>query len=213
MTDLATQVVYRNPHCAKCHGVDRYTPWRLGVDCKHFQYLYTVRSELELLEEVSDTDTKTHNVCSMNHSPPVDSSPKPCGPFFRGSVPGPFIQTCNVTGLWTKLNEDVHTNCAKFTALHFRVREVVPPHSTFMNLFCALCNGVQLLTSQCTSVSDIEPPQQGPLTFLLGLQDRQETPAVTVDTCPAGQWLSLDVSITPLWLLEYVSMAPLCKKV
>ena len=203
VTDLATQVVYRNPHCAKCHGVDRYTPWRLGVDCSHFQYLYTVRSELELLGEVSDADTKAYSGCTVKHIPPVDSSPKTCGPFFRDSVPGPFIQTCNVTGLWTKLDEDVHTNCAKFTALHFRVREFSHPHRLFMNLFCALCNGFQLLTNRCSVIPHSKPPLHGPLTFLLGLQDRQETSTVTVDNCPAGQWLFFDVSISPLRLSEH----------
>ena len=202
VTDLATQVVYRNPHCAKCHGVDGYTPWRLQIECQHFQYLYTVRSELELLEEVSDVDTNRHIECTLNHVHPPYSSPKDCGPLFPKY--SPLIRTCNVTGRWTKLDEDVQTNCAKFTALHFRVREIWPTMSMFMNLFCALCNGVQIKTELCNRLKDIEQPPPGPLTFLMGLQDRQETAAVTVDTCPAGQWLSLDVSITLLWLPEHV---------
>ena len=206
VTDLATQVVYRNPHCAKCHGVDRYTPWSLEVNCQHFQYLYTVRSELELLGAVSDADAKTHNVCTVNHIPPVYSSPIPCGPIFKDSMPGPLIRTCNVTGLWTKLDEDVQTNCAKFTALHFRVREIALPNRMFMNLFCALCNGVQLKLTDCIDLPRSEPPPQGPLAFLMGLKDRHKTATDTVATCPAGQWLSLDVSITLLWLPEHVSM-------
>ena len=199
VTDLATQVVYRNPHCAKCHGVDRYTPWRLQVDCKHFQYLYTVRSELELLKELRDADTKRHNVCTLHHVPPLHSSPLHCTRFFQRDGPHALghrvIRSCNVTGLWTELDDDVRSNCAKFTALQFRVRESGLPGRIFINLFCAMCNGVQPKTRVCT-ISFPQPRLSvGPLRFLLGMQDRHETVTGTVDTCPAGQWLSLDVSM------------------
>nr|KAG5704140.1 hypothetical protein BaRGS_009670 [Batillaria attramentaria] len=53
VTDLSTNVTFRNAFCAQCHDVKSYTAWELEVTCKHFQDVYTARSEEEFLDLAS----------------------------------------------------------------------------------------------------------------------------------------------------------------
>ena len=199
VTDPTTRIVYRNKACAECHGVSSFTPWPLQIACAHFQLFYMVKSEQELLHRIKGT-----GLCSVNHMPPSDVVQPESIAFFSSSYDhtDTVIRTCNVTGLWAEFDMDVHSGCAMYTALVFRVR-VNSTHYT--NLFCAICNGFEPKWQGCSSGKiineNLAPKISLPLTFLLGLKNRREVYDGSTKGCPLGQWLDFDVGLLFLLLL------------
>ncbi|XP_070188459.1 uncharacterized protein [Littorina saxatilis] len=212
VTDRDTKVTYRNQDCARCHGVRSFQPWPISVSCKHFQYLYRARSEVELLRLIrGNQDDGTTSVCSVNHEPPPDVPMVKCSDhrFYvhRGydtvltspqqyndsMTHGTIIAACNVTGLWADFDPDVQAGCGEFTGLSFRVvvRESL---QMYTNLFCAMCNGFQPEWQYNVGFSSVIPGDPSPpLAFLLGLQDRGEDIVhAGHKTCVGGQWFAFD---------------------
>nr|KAG5704145.1 hypothetical protein BaRGS_009675 [Batillaria attramentaria] len=68
VTDLSTNVTFRNAFCAQCHNVTSFTPWELTVTCFHFQNVYLAESEEELfdLSRGSESALYTYRCNSKN---------------------------------------------------------------------------------------------------------------------------------------------------
>ncbi|KAK7493283.1 hypothetical protein BaRGS_00015409, partial [Batillaria attramentaria] len=197
VTDLSTNVTFRNAFCAQCHGVESYTPWRLLVTCKHFQNVYMCRSEEEFLDLVQ---SQKNSFCKrLRRMAPAGIEPSYClsNVWFSDAV-----DTCNVTGGWATddYDADVEQNCLLYKSLSLGVGDY---RSFYKNLFCAVCNGVRAQTCECQGedsgilVPEIDQHTGAPLTLLLGPRDRDtdSDDRHRLDTCSDGQW----ADFTYLW--------------
>ncbi|KAL8566386.1 hypothetical protein ACOMHN_049344 [Nucella lapillus] len=197
VTELITGLVYRNSHCARCHGVKVFTPWTLHIFCLSFQDLYQMTSEQDILHRLKDAELGENDVCDLVHLPPPGSSPTKCPSFYPYSTPqhpDPVIRTCNITGLWKTFNSRIYNQCTNTSPLlSLVVREYPKPRRTFANLFCAMCNGIQPVVQTYVSQPFVlDKTKRVPLTFLLGLDSREEEEADSRNRCLPGQWLSWD---------------------
>ncbi|KAK7493267.1 hypothetical protein BaRGS_00015393 [Batillaria attramentaria] len=191
VTDLSTNVTFRNAFCAQCHGVESYTAWEFNVSCAHFQFVLNAISREEFLQ-MADNDTR---ICTVKRTPPTPLIPSACpvNDWFSLAVVG----TCNVTGEWATedYDADVEKNCLLYTRLvlwstHYS-------GVTYQNLFCAVCNGVvPKVVDECSggagggsqwSGSDSQPP----LSLLLDLQTSSDVVELElyIDECSPNQWL------------------------
>ncbi|KAK7493282.1 hypothetical protein BaRGS_00015408 [Batillaria attramentaria] len=191
VTDLSTNVTFRNAFCAQCHNVTSFTPWELTVTCFHFQNVYLAESE----EELFDLSRGSESACYVRRVPPAAAGPQrqcPTPAWFSA-----VVDTCNVTGecATEDYDADVEENCLLYKSLSLRVYQ---RPFTYQNLFCAVCNGVRLYTYRCNSKNGRGTAKVGdpPLTLLLGLGDRDtdSDDEHRLDTCSDRQWADLTVS-------------------
>nr|KAG5704143.1 hypothetical protein BaRGS_009673 [Batillaria attramentaria] len=185
VTDPNTNVTYRNAFCAQCHGVESYTTWdQLNVTCAHFQHVLSAVSREQLL----DMAKQEVNQCTVTRARPDEVVPLYCPePTWFSD---PVVNSCNVTGGWA--TEDYNAafvfNCDVYKGSLLRVRK---GGVTYLNLFCALCNGITLNAMQCTqliggSISGSEPP----LSLLLGLRGSPAGDELQdVGDCSSSHWL------------------------
>ncbi|KAK7493264.1 hypothetical protein BaRGS_00015390, partial [Batillaria attramentaria] len=185
VTDPNTNVTYRNAFCAQCHGVESYTTWdQLNVTCAHFQHVLSAVSREQLL----DMAKQEVNQCTVTRARPDEVVPLYCPePTWFSD---PVVNSCNVTGGWA--TEDYNAafvfNCRVYNGPLLRVRK---GGVTYLNLFCALCNGITLNAMQCTqliggSISGSEPP----LSLLLGLRGSPAGDELQdVGDCSSSHWL------------------------
>ncbi|KAK7107230.1 hypothetical protein V1264_015181 [Littorina saxatilis] len=193
VSDVTSNVTYRNEWCAQCHGVTSFTRWELNVTCEHFQWLYTAVTQDSFMDLVMDNP----QICNLRRIPPEGIELHSCpSEWFASDV----IRSCNVTGDWGAADYDVEVevNCLRNQRIALYVSSgnetaFVP---VFQNLFCAMCNGVRpATTGSCTSPIVTDPPFPTglpPLSLLLGLQDFADPPpGANHQDCPYGQWLDL----------------------
>lgn len=202
VTDLATHVTYRNKACAICHNVTLHTAWNLLVTCAHYQYMYTAQSQEEFLERAKDD---TVSQCSLKPTPPSETKPREC-PHDSHVWFSHSVDKCNVSGQWEAYDEEVEENCHTFTDLPYRVYDQNSGR-LFINLFCAMCNGVEPRRTLCSledgdrssDLSIFPGPNVAPLSLLFSVQERfEETERAEYEQCSDG-WLAPDVSsqLTP----------------
>ncbi|KAK7493265.1 hypothetical protein BaRGS_00015391 [Batillaria attramentaria] len=191
VTDLSTNVTFRNAFCAQCHGVESYTAWEFNVTCLHFQFVFGASSQEEFLDKAAQNDSS----CSFKLVPPDQFNTILCP--WHGWFSAAVVDTCNVTGGWATddYDADVEKNCLQYKSLVLRVKLRL---ETYQNLFCAVCNGViperrslgfSYEISSRFAYNDISFGHP-PLSLLLGLQDSPEAGdgSKQGDTCPSGQW-------------------------
>ena len=122
VTDRRTNKIYTNKHCAKCHGVEDYTPWQISTDCAE-----------ALNGQNSPNDVVNHIIehCSLLVvSPSTENYMNQC---FE-----PEITQCNMTGDWETHDEALETACNSFSQSY--IREHLFRTKVYSNVYCFLCN-------------------------------------------------------------------------
>ncbi|PVD37493.1 hypothetical protein C0Q70_00084 [Pomacea canaliculata] len=191
VTDLETRRTFRNKDCAACHRATSLVTWSRAVTCQVFQYVFSARSEDDLLRLAS---TGSHTTCDVQYTPPAGASLLKCVGASRYF--SEVIATCNTTGRWAAYDSDVEEWCLKYFDIYFRV--ISTGLRVYQNIFCAICNGDQPQVTGCVfddfHSSFISVPNHlPPLTLLLGLSSRpsQEGARHSVE-CASHQWQIFD---------------------
>ncbi|KAL8578588.1 hypothetical protein ACOMHN_015044 [Nucella lapillus] len=193
VSSMVNNITFRNEHCAMCHGVHNYQRWKLSVSCQHFQYVYMVESQEELVGKVLEYT----NTCSINHAQPDEVYTQECSSDLKWYHTPHMITSCNMTGQWERLDEALVQNCGRYKAAVFRVSEKMSP-VVYQNVYCALCNGVRITFGQHFCSPPTSPQNElphPPLTLLLGVHaDREDSPGPVIAPrgCPKGTWRNLE---------------------
>ena len=122
VTDSRTHRIYNNKYCARCHGVNAYTPWFISTDCMEV-----------LTGQNSPIDTINHIIsnCSLFVAPTSIKDHKS-----RCFVPK--ITQCNMTGKAETYNQALESACNSFSQPYVEARFNRPP--IYKNVYCFLCN-------------------------------------------------------------------------
>ena len=116
VTDLSTELHYRNQYCAICSNqtsFDRIRRWKMNTDCED-----DVSFTYEKLYEIFKRRT-----CNVSFESPTYVPYVSCTTY--------EIETCNVSGHWNMYNETLEHACNSF---------IDPFNLTYRNVFCFLCN-------------------------------------------------------------------------
>ena len=161
-------MLFKNKHCAKCHGVVDVVYWNLYIlpDCMHI-INEPFANDMEREKAISKT-------CFLYANPPdnVFSQLVACyTPRFE-----PMVFTCNVTGQWDMYDHELETRCSSssdyinseylYYPNYFRMR-------TFKNVYCYLCNMKRDDTREmCPSKENDIAKQYGVVKFSLLLKTK-----------------------------------------
>ena len=151
VTDKHTKLIYRNNHCAICHDVVDYIPWKVITDC--MEVINGQDSPNEVINTIIDK-------CRLTLDPPdmMDHTDHLC------LIPD--ITACNVTGQWKVYDPALETACKSFQQIYTAVslfQTVI-----YRNIYCFLCN------SQYPFVADVCPSEKdgrGKQTGFMGIFD------------------------------------------
>ena len=152
VTDIRTNKIYGNKHCALCHGVEENRQWRLATDCP--EAMNGTNSPDEVIEAIT-------NMCGLTVEPP------PKEDHMDNFCLRPDITICNVTGQWKVYDQALETACLRFQQPYVHVqlfRTII-----YRNIYCFLCNSPhQLVSDICSTLKDRD--RTGSTAFL-GLLD------------------------------------------
>lgn len=121
-----TQMNYQNAYCAWCHGYhEDLLSWDPLIRCSSFVDVAEIKTESDIFDLVLKSKG-----CHMDPSPPIEGDHYACGSPYTG------INECNVTGQWTRYDENLQKGCHAY-------KHVVRSSSIrYHNVFCAMCNGL-----------------------------------------------------------------------
>ena len=138
VTDNLTSRIYNNQHCAKCHGVNVYTPWPISTDC--IEALNGLNSPMDALNYILSN-------CSLSVVPPSME-------VNTGRCIVPEITHCNFTGEWETYDQALESACNSFSQIY--LDESWLPTRIYRNVYCFLCNSRQDLRVRdvCTSYDE-----------------------------------------------------------
>ena len=137
VSDMNTNKIYRNRHCAECHGVQNYTSWDLLTDC--FDLMVKKNYSLNI---------NSFPVNCLYTSPPNEKA-------FENECLLPDITTCNQTGLWDVKDDVTETLCQSLPML-FVVEERGYTANVYRNQFCFKCNKPQGAIIEDKCMPDIQ---------------------------------------------------------
>ena len=130
VSDQVTGNVYQNKHCATCHGIQKYTPWRISTPCEEVLMTET--------RNIPDTILSSEKCLIVNEPPSrkaVRVEPARCYI--------PEYEKCNVTGLWKSYDSEIERACMQidWTYFAYQVLDYGQSYSAiYKNLFCYICN-------------------------------------------------------------------------
>ncbi|GFO24276.1 protein impact-b [Plakobranchus ocellatus] len=117
--------VYRNIHCARCHGVYDTVPWNIRVICTRMKNLPSFSTPRNLtLTLALDPD------CAVIFTPP----PAPNHRSRLCYIQPDMISSCNVTGAWRKRDSFLERACLSY------LTPKTVGGKLYQNVFCFLCN-------------------------------------------------------------------------
>jgi hypothetical protein len=115
-------IVYRNKHCAECHGKTSYIAWDIKITCA------TTTTETNIQMGNSLEKFKPCMVWSLPPEPKVGSK----------SLCYKTIDTCNVTGEMKTYDVSLNYKCESFNLYYLHTYGRVS--QLFNNIYCYLCN-------------------------------------------------------------------------
>ena len=140
-------MLFKNKHCAKCHGVLDVVYWKLYIlpDCLHILDI-TFANDREREEVI----LKTCNLLAFPPNISYSESVSCYGPAF-----GTAISTCNVTGQWDVYDHVLESRCSSMSLYYnsaylYYSNTFIKP--IYKNVYCYLCNtkqGDKLYREQC----------------------------------------------------------------
>ena len=116
--------VYRNQHCARCHGVYETVPWNIRVLCSRMKSLLFATPRNLTLSLALDPD------CAVTFTPPPAPHHHARHCYTRPGI----ISSCNVTGAWRKRDSFLERACLSY------VTPKTVGGKLYQNVFCFLCN-------------------------------------------------------------------------
>lgn len=125
--------VFRNRFCAYCHGHDNTDIELLEpvLTCDETLFGWDFPDSKTVFEHVLNK-----SVCNIEFRPKENSS-------YTLQTCIPSVGNCNATGRWLNYNMDIEIACHAYTA----VVNVYRVH--YQNIFCAVCNGVNVSRFTC----------------------------------------------------------------
>ncbi|PVD37492.1 hypothetical protein C0Q70_00083 [Pomacea canaliculata] len=192
VTDVKTKRTFRNKDCAACHRATSLVTWTREVSCKVFQYVYTARSEVELMRQAS---AGSHTTCNVLYNPLEDANLLKCTT--TASYLSNVISTCNTTGRWEAYDRNIKDGCLKLSDIY---RVTIPDSRLRQNVFCVVCNGDQPRVTNCDQIVE-KSPGLPPLSLLFGLSsDTMRDTTLSTSGCASGRETDFNVSHVTLLL-------------
>lgn len=125
VTNINTNVTYRNQFCAYCHGekLTALSPWKSKLKCEAtFRPVNPIvaKTSTEFLKEIYHASN-----CNLQFQPQREhlASAHWCSE--------PEFSHCNQTGLWQNYNSTIERACRTYTSLY---------RNNYKNVFCFICN-------------------------------------------------------------------------
>ena len=131
VTDLSTNMTYRNIHCARCVGlgVNDIEAWSPRLECTMLPSPIVVKNPLHIARSRPDCYIVSRQGSRIPYSAVTTCSEM-------------YIETCNTTGLWKSYDAFTESACLSFESVYSVIG------SAYRNVFCAKCNG-QTIVATC----------------------------------------------------------------
>ncbi|KAL4216647.1 hypothetical protein ACF0H5_024370 [Mactra antiquata] len=168
VSSVTTYRVYKNEMCAKCNGEYNFTKWTsaISINSKRVFNLFN--------KDPTDTDILNYVSNKMVFSLPPEGYPEKLN-----ECSGDIINSCNATGRWDYLDENLIRLCRSSKLITQYVGTA--NKSLYKNVYCALCNSPrqELFDGTC-KIGDISHGKiQLPFLRLLAWNDDTATATAT----------------------------------
>ena len=146
VTDTNTMVSYKNLYCALCNHIPHkdLSFWKVEVECGNY-IKPSMNEPVQSLSDMEDFITREER----------------CNVVFRNSYRQPhtgrctpYIDKCNVTGLWEEYNAELESLCVSYTSRYVE----------YKNIHCYLCNGFK--ESSISEICEQPPVNWRPSSFI-----------------------------------------------
>ncbi|XP_005089160.2 uncharacterized protein LOC101860135 [Aplysia californica] len=146
-----SSIVFKNIHCARCHGYLNVTAWKIQISCMSRQNLTSLSTPYRAVMSAISRPG-----CSVSYIPPEFAKGRKCF-----SKPG-MIYKCNVTGHWPRRDAFLERAC------HSHLTPKLVNGVLYKNVFCFLCNtNVDGSHQDLTSCQRSPYQKSAPMTVLL----------------------------------------------
>lgn len=140
VTSHVSQITYRNPYCAICHGEKQVDFWKAWMECPTIKNQQNLTSEY--IKHVKFNTTKqAWGIMIKNHFHTCKIypyKPESSSHIVRKCVPD-LVKSCAVN--WT--NAEVRERCEAYTTVVYNAQ------TSFRNPHCAMCNNVPVQEVWC----------------------------------------------------------------
>ncbi|KAK0056940.1 hypothetical protein Bpfe_013592, partial [Biomphalaria pfeifferi] len=121
--ESSSEVVFKNVHCARCHGVLDSIPWDIKFTCEKAKKLTSFQTAIDLAMMFN-----LANDCESVFIPPPQNQARKC------YVSKVMITKCNVTGKWRRRDSFYERACNSY------VTPKLIDGLLYKNVFCYKCN-------------------------------------------------------------------------
>jgi hypothetical protein len=141
VSDKANQKVFKNRHCAMCHGVADFNEWELTTWCEEVA--------VTNFQTFQERDNYILQNCMLNSFPPNKLIHELATCFYITET----IQDCHGSKLWPEYGDFLKTACHKENPSQNTVYFDTWKKRAYKNVFCYLCSQSEYAVSTdiCTS--------------------------------------------------------------
>ena len=153
VSDKETKRIYQNVHCAVCHGVMEWIPWRVRTTCKDI-----MKADLNQVTKIL-----LGYLCDIINEVPdeLQAHARKYQCYILDNIKG-----CNMNGDMAQYNDVVHAACETFNLPFYFKSMRLPIIVESYNMFCHVCTTpMSIIETKCLKRNNETTQKTGDLRF------------------------------------------------